>query len=85
MSLALMLIYKRYELCYACSRKESFKLLPEQHVILGEQQFFAVFSCATPSKNGHRGFDYAFYLPLTTLAWQRIGFKSIILITNILC
>lgn len=42
---------------------------------------FAVFSCATPEKlNTHRGFDYAFYLPLTVLAWQRIGFESIIVI-----
>jgi hypothetical protein len=42
---------------------------------------FAVFSCATPEKlNTRRGFDYAFYLPLTVLAWQRIGFESIIVI-----
>lgn len=47
-----------------------------------EQQLFAVFSCSTPANNSHRGFDYAFYLPLTTLAWQRIGFKSVILITG---
>jgi len=40
---------------------------------------FAVFGCATPSKGAtHRGFDYAFYLPLTVLAWRRIGFESII-------
>ena len=59
----------------------SFKKEPvlENH-LFGTQQRFAVFSCATPSINGHRGFDYAFYLPLTTLAWQRIGFQSIILI-----
>ena len=41
---------------------------------------FAVFGCSTPEKNSHRGFDYVFYLPLTVLAWQRIGFESIILI-----
>jgi hypothetical protein len=41
---------------------------------------FAVLGCSTPEKNSHRGFDYVFYLPLTVLAWQRIGFESIILI-----
>lgn len=41
---------------------------------------FAVFGCSTPEKNSHRGFDYAFYLPLTVMAWQRIGFESVVLI-----
>lgn len=42
---------------------------------------FAVFSCSTPEKKkSHRGYDYAFYLPLTALAWKRIGFESIVLI-----
>lgn len=45
-----------------------------------ETKHFAVFSCATPSKDSHRGFDYAFYLPLTVLAWQRVGFNSIVVI-----
>lgn len=41
---------------------------------------FAVFGCSTPEQDSHRGFDYVFYLPLTVLAWQRIGFESIVLI-----
>ena len=41
---------------------------------------FAVFACSTPDQKSHRAFDYTFYLPLTALAWQRIGFESIILI-----
>lgn len=28
----------------------------------------------------YRGYDYAFYLPLTALAWERIGFKSLVVI-----
>ncbi len=43
-------------------------------------RYFAVFGCSTPDQTSHRGFDYAFYLPLTALAWQRIGFESIVLI-----
>ncbi len=40
---------------------------------------FSIFACATPTVNStHRGFDYAFYLPLTALAWKRIGFESIV-------
>lgn len=45
-----------------------------------DSKHFAVFGCATPSKMSHRGFDYAFYLPLTVTAWNRIGFQSIVLI-----
>lgn len=56
----------------------SYKRLEMGRMYLEER--FAVFSCSTPGNNSHRGFDYAFYLPLTALAWQRIGFKSIILI-----
>ena len=41
---------------------------------------FAVFSCSTPNSHSHRGYDYAFYLPLTVLAWQRIGYESVVLI-----
>ena len=41
---------------------------------------FAVFACSTPDQKSHRAFDYAFYLPLTALAWRRIGFESIVLI-----
>jgi hypothetical protein len=45
-----------------------------------EDRRFAVFGCSTPDQTTHRGFDYAFYLPLTVLAWKRIGFESVILI-----
>lgn len=41
---------------------------------------YAVFGCSTPINNSHRGYDYCFYLPLTARSWQRIGFKSIVLI-----
>lgn len=41
---------------------------------------FAVFGCATPDRESHRSYDYAFYLPLTVLAWHRIGFESIVLL-----
>lgn len=47
-----------------------------------QQRRFAVFSCATPNRNSHRGFDYAFYLPLTVVAWRRIGFESLVLIVG---
>ena len=41
---------------------------------------YAVFSSSTPSGKNLREYDYAFYLPMTALAWQRIGFRSIIII-----
>ena len=39
-----------------------------------------MFASDTPDGTGRRKFDYAFYLPLTALAWERIGFKSIVVI-----
>lgn len=45
-----------------------------------EPVLFAVFACSTPTNSSHRGFDYAFYLPLTVLAWKRIGFESVVLL-----
>ena len=39
---------------------------------------YAVFGCSTPGEKNHRGYDYAFYLPLTALAWERFGFKSVV-------
>lgn len=70
----------------------SFKNLVFQENLLKTQQTlpiekvhgrrFAVFSCATPDENTHRSYDYAFYLPLTALAWHRIGFESIVLIVG---
>ena len=41
---------------------------------------YAIIACDTPDGTGHREYDYAFYLPLTALAWQRIGFKCAVLI-----
>ena len=43
---------------------------------------YAVFTCDTPDGKSHRQYDYAFYLPLTVLAWDRIGFKSIVIIVG---
>jgi hypothetical protein len=64
---------------YAAFFKTTYRRLSSPFRV--EDRRFAVFSCATPEKlNTHRGFDYAFYLPLTVLAWQRIGFESIIVI-----
>lgn len=48
--------------------------------IISSKRYFAVFDCSTPNKTSHRELDYVFYLPLTVLAWQRIGFESVILI-----
>ena len=39
---------------------------------------FSVFACSTPGEKNHRGYDYAFYLPLTALAWERLGFRSVV-------
>ena len=41
---------------------------------------YAVFSTNTPNGASYRSFDYAFNLPLTALAWERIGFRSIAII-----
>jgi hypothetical protein len=40
--------------------------------------WYAVFACSTPGEKNHRGYDYAFYLPLTALAWERFGFRSVV-------
>jgi hypothetical protein len=49
---------------------------------MGDVKHFAVFGCSTPEPDSHRGFDYAFYLPLTVMAWRRIGFESVVLIVG---
>lgn len=46
---------------------------------------YAVFCTTTPNGQSYRSFDYAYNLPLTALAWQRIGFKSIALIIGSRC
>ena len=43
---------------------------------------YAVYSSNTPTIVSYRAFDYAFYLPMTALAWERIGFRSIIVIAG---
>lgn len=43
---------------------------------------YAIFSASTPTNESDHTYDYAYNLPLTTLAWERIGFKSIILIVG---
>lgn len=49
--------------------------------VAAEQRiYYAVFSSSTPNRDSYRGYDYAFNLPLTALAWERIGFSSIVLI-----
>lgn len=55
-------------------------LLPNNIILpaSGERRKFAVFGCATPTKGSHRGYDYAFYMPLTVLAWKRVGYECII-------
>lgn len=47
--------------------------------------WYAVFTASTPNGESHRSYDYAFYLPLTALAWERIGFKSLVVITGSRC
>nr|CAH0110640.1 unnamed protein product [Daphnia galeata] len=47
--------------------------------------YYAVFSSNTPNGESYRGFDYAYYLPMTALAWERIGFRSITLIIGSRC
>ena len=46
---------------------------------LETRKMYAVFACSTPTESTRRTYDYTFYLPLTVLAWERIGFSSIIL------
>lgn len=45
----------------------------------GPMPKFAVFSTTTSNR---AALEYAFYLPLTVLAWQRIGFRSIVIIVG---
>jgi len=47
--------------------------------------WYAVFSASTPDGETHRSHDYAFYLPLTALAWERIGFKSFVILVGRRC
>ena len=49
------------------------------------QENYVVFGSNTPNGESYRTYDYAFNLPLTALAWERIGFKSIVLIIGSRC
>jgi len=46
---------------------------------------YAVFCSNTPNGESYRSNDYAFLLPLTALAWERIGFRSIVIIAGYRC
>jgi hypothetical protein len=46
---------------------------------------YVVFCTSTPNGESHRSYDYAYNLPLTALAWERIGFKSIVPIIGSRC
>jgi hypothetical protein len=46
---------------------------------------YAVFCATTPNGESYRSYDYAYNIPLTALAWERIGFKSIVLIIGARC
>jgi hypothetical protein len=46
---------------------------------------YAVFGTTTPNGESYRSYDYAYNIPLTVLAWERIGFKSIVLIIGSRC
>lgn len=47
--------------------------------------YYAVFCSNTPNGVSYRTYDYAYNLPLTALAWERIGFKSIAIIIGSRC
>jgi hypothetical protein len=46
---------------------------------------YAVFCTTTPNGESYRSYDFAYNLPLTALAWGRIGFKSIAIIIGYRC
>lgn len=50
-----------------------------------EPVLYAVYSASTPNGENYRSYDYAFALPLTALAWQRVGFKSVVLVAGKRC
>ena len=56
-----------------------------QHKNSTTRVLYAVFSSNTPNGVSYRSYDYAFYLPLTALAWERVGFRSIVLIAGSRC
>ena len=69
----ILILYR--ECCTSHQRLMLLNVTPSSVIVSSRR--FAVFSCATSLS-----VDYAFYLPLTVLAWRRIGFESIILIVG---
>lgn len=55
------------------------------HVKQGPSINYVVFGSNTPNGESYRSYDYVFNLPLTALAWQRIGFRSVVLIIGSRC
>lgn len=59
--------------------------LPTSIFFIGNVQIqtrVAVFGCALPPQQSRYDLNYVFYLPLTVLAWQRISFSSIVVLTG---
>lgn len=69
---------------------DSFKITPEPTAIDGvyflgclrTDQNYSIFSVSID--NSRTGPDYLFYTPLTTLAWKRIGFYSVVVMSLIM-
>lgn len=55
------------------------------HVVETPLVNYVVFGSNTPNGESYRSYDYAFNLPLTALAWERIGFRSVVLIIGSRC
>lgn len=55
------------------------------HVVETPSVNYVVFGSNTPNGESYRSYDYAFNLPLTALAWERIGFRSVVLIIGSRC
>lgn len=55
------------------------RLRTSSEVLTPKSQMFAVYGCTTPLKTDY---NYVFYLPLTALAWQRVGFRSLVILVG---
>ena len=60
-------------------------LPPSKQNVSEKPVYYAVFCSNTPNGVSYRTYDYAYNLPLTALAWERIGFKSIAIIIGSRC
>ncbi|ELU15715.1 hypothetical protein CAPTEDRAFT_201133 [Capitella teleta] len=63
----------------ATSQNDRIKTLGTLHNSSSPLVKYAVFSTTTSNREA---LGFAFYLPLTVIAWQRVGFRSIVLITG---